>query len=375
MRYTVAVSKTDEDAYRAKVIELPDCESYGKTVQDSVNSVRKQIKNYTDAIDDPGAVFRTDDFKSEAEVNGGGPSKDWWQGFVDRYIKGTTYYYTLDDERDSVSFRNKRLGSLLKYFLIICLLSSFFPGILWYQYGIGPQAELTIVIAIQIFAISFAAIVTVVAIFWATQSYWLLRYVDSQTEKWRPHGRIDEWTGPFTFHGLAESHKQWAELWFSWCVAIFAGGVTYAIYNLSVHSASASHPETWPDALYNLINSQAPSGFIYMLFGIAWYWASKHYRSHWHNFVVNAYRHRALYRFNKLRSEIIESKHWDSNEAKLKANETVLELYRLSGVLLLIPGESSYLDKVGSEEITKSLLQIHELVYGVPGPIAKKVEG
>jgi hypothetical protein len=51
---------------------------------------------------------------------------------------------------------------------------------------------------------------------------------------------------------------------------------------------------------------------------------------------------------------------------KAKAEETILELYRLSGVLLLIPGDSSYLDKVGSEEITKTLLQMEEITKAFP---------
>jgi hypothetical protein len=107
-----------------------------------------------------------------------------------------------------------------------------------------------------------------------------------------------------------------------------------------------------------------------VLFGVSWYWASKHYRSHWHNFVINAYRHRALYRFDRLRKDIINCKSYGYDKAK--AEETILELYRLSGVLLLIPGDSSYLDRVGSEEIAKSLLQIQELIKAFTVPTAKK---
>ena len=124
----------------------------------------------------------------------------------------------------------------------------------------------------------------------------------------------------------------------------------------------------WPDAIYNIISKQAPNSFIYLLFGVVWYWASKHYRSHWHNFVINAYRHRALYRFEKLRKNIQTQINSDTSFPREKANETILELYRLSGVLLLIPGDSSYLEKVGSEEVSKAILQMEEITKAFTGP-------
>jgi len=130
----------------------------------------------------------------------------------------------------------------------------------------------------------------------------------------------------------------------------------------------------WPDAIYNIIKEQAPSSFIYLLFGVAWYWASKHYRSHWHNFVINAYRHRALYRFKELRDNIWEEKNnnnYSSDTSIVKVEQTILELYRLSGVLLLIPGDSSYLDKAGSEEVSKAILQMEELAKAFTGQTAK----
>jgi hypothetical protein len=229
-------------------------------------------------------------------------------------------------------------------------------------------------------AVASASIATLVATIWAIQSYWRLRDIDKQTEKWQPKKHKKDCLDPYTFHILAESHKQWAQLWFSWCVAIFLGGVTYAIYN----SAIAMHPMAnfikecpdkmeclnleWQYVIYSIISTQAPNSFIYLLFGVVWYWASKHYRSHWHNFVIKAYRHRALHRFETLREDIQTQIEDDSSFPKIKAEETILELYRLSGVLLLIPGDSSYLDKVGGDELSKAILQMEEISKAFTGP-------
>lgn len=212
-----------------------------------------------------------------------------------------------------------------------------------------------------------AFITSLASTLWAIQSYWRLRDIDKQTREWEPiEQEHDSWLNPFSFHELAESHKEWAELWFCWCVAIFLNGVTYAIFSIGMHHStiietqSAKDNLEWPTAIYNIISTQAPSGFIYLLFGVAWFWASKHYKSHWHNFVVNAYRHRALHRFAELQKDIDDRIAEEQYNNPDRAHETILELYRLSGVLLLIPGDSSYLDKIGTDEISKSLLQLEE---------------
>jgi predicted RNase H-like HicB family nuclease len=339
MRYTIAITEKD-GVYSATVVELPGCKSEGGTVKDSVKGIKERITEYTSYVHDEDAVFRSDD---------------------------STYYYTVDDKRASGWYLSKRLLLLFVVFVSVCILSLVFSWLVWSL----PPSEIVNPSYRRSLVKGFATIVTILATIWAIQSYWRLRYVDRQSEKWRPHGNVDEWSGPFTFHSLAESHKQWAELWFSWCAAIFAGGVTYAIYNLLPPADQTLPPETWPGVLHEIVKTQAPNGFIYVLFGVSWYWASKHYRSHWHNFVINAYRHRALYRFESLRKKIIDDcdvlKIWkDDYKAKAKAQETILELYRLSGALLLIPGDSSYLDKVGGEELAKSLVQISEVVNALP---------
>lgn len=87
--------------------------------------------------------------------------------------------------------------------------------------------------------------------------------------------------------------------------------------------------------------------------------------------MINAYRHRALYRFEQLRNKIETKKSIISPAFNQKADETILELYRLSGILLLIPGDSSYLEKVGSEEVSKAILQMEEITKAFTGPGAK----
>jgi len=197
------------------------------------------------------------------------------------------------------------------------------------------------------------------ATLWAIQSYWRLVIMDQLDKRWRPPESDSDWSAPYAFHSLAQSHKEWAQLWFSWCVAIFLGGVTCAIYN-SAHGVP-EHNGNWPEMLLPMLNTYLHHALVYALFGFAWYWASKHYRSHWHNYVANAYRHRSLYRFELLRSEIPQRMMGAPAEYEKEANKTILELFRLSGILLLIPGESSYLDKPAGEEVSKAILRMEEV--------------
>jgi hypothetical protein len=208
-------------------------------------------------------------------------------------------------------------------------------------------------------ALIVVGILAFLATLWAIQSYWRLVIMDQRDKRWRPPQGDSNWSAPYAFHSLAQSHKEWAQLWFSWCVAIFLGGVTYAIYN-SLHELPKPNG-TWPEMLLPMLNSYLHHSLVYALFGFAWYWAAKHYRSHWHNYVANAYRHRSLYRFELLRSEIPRRMMGAPAEYEKEANKTILELFRLSGILLLIPGESSYLDKPAGEEVSKAILQMEEV--------------
>jgi hypothetical protein len=212
---------------------------------------------------------------------------------------------------------------------------------------------------LTLIALLVVGISAFLATLWAMQSYWRLAIVDQEDKRWRPPETDSDWSGPYAFHSLAQSHKEWAQLWFSWCVAIFLGGVTYAIYN-SAHGIQKPSGD-WQEMLLTMLNSYLHHALVYTLFGFAWYWASKHYRSHWHNYVANAYRHRSLYRFEMLRREIPTRMMGAPAEYKDEANKTILELFRLSGILLLIPGESSYLDKPAGEEVSKAILRMEEV--------------
>jgi len=112
-------------------------------------------------------------------------------------------------------------------------------------------------------------------------------------------------------------------------------GLTYAIFNIYHAPSTGNAQMNWPSTIYAIIREQAPSSFIYLLFGVSWYWASKHYRSHWHNFVINAYRHRALYRFERLQYYIQKRMELKDYNSMVKAEETILELFRLSGFCCL----------------------------------------
>jgi len=364
MRYTIIIEKNDTNtytyAYSASVLELPDCETDRNSIKEAITEVKKNIKKNT--FDDNNGII--ENIKGVIERIKHFIGINIHSDVVFNHLSNTTYYYTLDDKRDSHIYATERI-----IILIFVVLSIY--GI---SYSISNNRDSFFTKDTLMYSTSILSILTTI---WAVQSYWRLRYIDKQQEKWQPHKdklaeneAEDEWSSPFTFHVLAESHKQWAELWFCWCVAIFTCGVTYAIFKVIDHNNQYQKiidsniknkiPEIpWSTVVHDLISAQTPSGFIYLLFGVAWYWSSKHYRSHWHNFVVNAYRHRALYRLEKLRNDIRKS------ESKFlpnhKADETILELYRLSGVLLLIPGDSSYLDKIGNEEITKTLLQMEEI--------------
>jgi hypothetical protein len=200
---------------------------------------------YTKRIGDASAVFSS---RSDSEPGD---------------LKLNDYYYTLDDKRNTNNYRIKRIICLIFGLILIHLMSCL---ILKYSplADCSPTADLANEVTkepktyhsdlLKILATTG----TILATIWAMQSYWRLRYIDGQAEKWRPHENIDEWSDPFTFHVLAESHKQWAELWFCWCVAIFTGGVTYAIYSIHAHPlTSTSNALDWQHVVYNIITNGA----------------------------------------------------------------------------------------------------------------------
>ena len=69
--------------------------------------------------------------------------------------------------------------------------------------------------------------------------------------------------------------------------------------------------------------------FMFSLFYLGWNWSVRHFRAHWHNFILNAYRYRALW--------VLRQMGGDYNQ---KGAVT-----RMSGLLLLLSEDSAYLDK------------------------------
>ena len=132
------------------------------------------------------------------------------------------------DMRNSPAFLAYRIGWLL-FGAIAILGFSYFA--LWVLQFLSFDSDAKFlsnhkIINLTDLAVAFAGVAALVATIWALQLYWRLRYIDEQTEKWRPKKNEDEvedeWKNPnpFTFHVLAESHKEWAQLWFAWCIAI-----------------------------------------------------------------------------------------------------------------------------------------------------------
>jgi hypothetical protein len=223
------------------------------------------------------------------------------------------------------------------------------------------------------------------SVIWALHLYALLRYQDTDE-----HDRInkalahlkkpllervnshkgDEKEYPYSFHQLAYTHKQWAQLWFTITIAIFLGGLIYAVFNVGSHICSSSAREiTWAFAAKAII----PNLFAYTLFFIAWTWSARHFRAHWHNFIVNSYRHRALWRYEEIERKLVElasgvgapdipGVQQTVKAVQDKVADTLLEMVRLSGVLLLLPGDSSYLDAGKDEKLAEQLVKFEEVV-------------
>lgn len=182
---------------------------------------------------------------------------------------------------------------------------------------------------------------------------------------------IEETKYPYSFHQLAYSHKQWAQLWFTITISIFLGGLIYAVFNVGTHICSVYTVNvSWAFAAKAII----PNVFVYALFFVAWNWSARHFRAHWHNFILNSYRHRALWRYEEIERKLVEVASGvgacdeipsikDTVKAiQEKVADTILEMYRLSGILLLLPGESSYLDAGKDEKMTEEFVKLEEIV-------------
>jgi hypothetical protein len=102
--------------------------------------------------------------------------------------------------------------------------------------------------------------------------------------------------------------------------------------------------------------------------------STRHFRAHWHNFIVNSYRHRALWRYEEIERKLIElasgvgapldnpAVQDTVKSVREKVADTLLELHRLSGILLLFPGDSSYLDAGKDEKASEEFVKLEEIV-------------
>jgi hypothetical protein len=272
-----------------------------------------------------------------------------------------------EDLKDLLIARTSfRFMAIALFFILLAFVSYFISETIETIFGI-PNGDANRYNILLVFLECYSALVSFTAVVWAIQDYWRLRHNDRRgfekeirdLESEDGSGKQSEFPA-HNFHVIAEAHKEWAQLWFSWCVAIFAAGVTFAIFNIGLHHQPCLAPFSKNTTWEEVVNMLAPNIFVYFLFGVAWNWASKHYRSHWHNFVVNAYKYRALRVLKIIREEIMSNFTTGDYRAP-KVEDTILELYRISGILLLIQSESSYLDNVASDEISKTVHQLDEL--------------
>lgn len=167
-------------------------------------------------------------------------------------------------------------------------------------------------------------------------------------------------------------------------MTVFLGGLIYAIFNVATHVChldAVGLPKDGSGARGWVFWASAiiPNVFVYALFFIAWHWSARHFRAHWHNFILNAYRHRALWRYEEIQRKLLSLaagidmasgegySGLEPTVGKIWENvaETLLELYRLSGVLLLLPGQSSYLEAGSDERATEQLVKLEEIVKSV----------
>ncbi|MCK9622685.1 MAG: hypothetical protein M0R47_19390 [Methylobacter sp.] len=178
---------------------------------------------------------------------------------------------------------------------------------------------------------------------------------------------------PFSFHSLAESHKEWAQVWFTSSLVIFIGGVVYATFNIGIHICPTEQLGEIKNntnlvvSILEIINYIIPNVFVYSIFIFIWLWASKHQKAHWHNFVVNAYRHRALCRLKEFRNDVKDDvidklTENDSQVTRDLAWKTILDMYRESGLLLITPRDSAYLDTGQSEDIPRKLAELEDVM-------------
>lgn len=121
------------------------------------------------------------------------------------------------------------------------------------------------------------------------------------------------------FHELAREHRQWSQLWFTISLCILFAGLMFALsqilwiidksktgvnnectsslswvsWGLVVNGFIADSYDKSPSWSV-VVNDLIENFFVFSLFYLAWNWSVRHFRAHWHNFILNAYRYRSL---------------------------------------------------------------------------------
>lgn len=161
------------------------------------------------------------------------------------------------------------------------------------------------------------------------------------------------------FNVLAARHKHLSQLWFTIATAILLGGLAYAAFHVMELSCSGDYwgvkqGQHGSDvSLLALLSHALPNLFLYSIFFVAWGWALKNYRAHWHNLVTNEHRFASLLAIDRIRRDA---------DADIRR-----ELDIQAAVVLLVPSESAYLEAEGEKEITagERLLRVEETIRGL----------
>lgn len=99
----------------------------------------------------------------------------------------------------------------------------------------------------------------------------------------------------------------------------------------------------------SVVRSVFADFFLFSMFFVPWNWSVRHFRAHWHNFILNAYRHRALHVLNKM-----ENEKPDESDRQ--------ELRKFTALLLLFTGDTAYLEHEEGKTLAEKLIKFEDLL-------------
>jgi membrane protein implicated in regulation of membrane protease activity len=257
--------------------------------------------------------------------------------------------------------RNKRL---LVWLIIAVVCIVLMCWIAWLaaapiRFGLGsarmpssPEMVRLQVLVAVLFVLLFSF---VLAVAWALVLYVYLRKDEplkdiAGTEDHKDIAGTEDHEGRLHFHEIALEHKLWAQLWFTISMGAFLGGVIYAVSRPLTSLADVS---SGSNEYLSFAKEVITELFIFSLFYLAWNWSVRHFRAHWHNFILNAYRYRALSVLRLMRNEQGESETGKD------------EIRRLSGLLLLMTEPSAYLDNERETTLLERIIKLDDWVKKV----------